>query len=153
MRSYETIPELSSSNKHHKLDGGDVGGVLGVIFVLAIEFYGVYMLATVTPSTEKNEFCPIFVMVIVQVCSLVAISILAYGIYSLDGDWGDWLSIACVCVASCSAFIASIVVISNKINSECAEEMRGSLILFTILDGCLGAWSAVGWLNVRPPWR
>lgn len=153
MRSYDAIPPSSFSNKACWMDAGNVLSVICAMSVLVVEFYGIYMLATTAPSTEKKEYCPIFAMIIVHVCSLVAISMLAYGLYSLDGDWGGWLSVACVFVASCSAFIASIVVISNKINSECAEEMRGSLILFMILDCCLGAWSAVGWLNVRPSCR
>ena len=128
--------------------------VLGVLYFMSvwvIEIYGAYMLATVHPSTEKNEICPIFAMVIAQVCALAAVPLLTYALYSMDSEWGDWLSIAFACIASWSAFIASVVVISNKANSECAAEMTGSLISFMILDFGFGVWSAIGWLNVKPP--
>ena len=146
----ESMAEPAASKKG--LDAGDMLGMLCFIFVLVVEFYGVYVLATVNPTTEKKELCPIFAMILSQVLALVVIPILVYGLFSMDNDWGDWLSLACAFTASWSAFIAGFVVISNKVNYECAGDMRVSLILFMVLDGCLGAWSTVGWLNKKRPW-
>ncbi len=124
---------------------GSVLGVLCFISFLSIELYGVYVLATVCPKTEKRESCPIFAMILTHVCALVVIPAVAYAFASRDDDWGDSLSMGCVCVASLSAFMATLVIISNKVNVECADGMVSSLIAFVILDLSICIWSSIGW--------
>ena len=126
---------------YRRLDMGNVLGVLWFMSVSAIEFYGVYVLAT----AGKKESCPIFAMVLAQVCALAVIPIAACALGSRDDDWGDFMSTGCVCIASMSAFIASLVVILNKESVECADTMQGALIAFMVLDIAFCIWSGIGW--------
>ena len=130
---------------YSRLNAGNALGVLCFMSVFVIEFYGVYALSTVTPTTGKKESCPIFAMVLAQVCVLAVTPIVACALGSKDDDWGDFMSAGCVCIASTSAFIASLVVILNKESVECADTMQGALKAFMVVDLAFCIWSGVGW--------
>jgi hypothetical protein len=131
-----------------KQTGGGLVSLLRALILLCflgVEIYGIYVLASISPTTE---ICLVEIIVIAQVFSAVVVpAVIYFVLHTVQRKSWDLWCVRCVMLLFWSLFIASAAVISDKAADACASGMNFSVVAFMVVDAVIGAWATFGWLT------